>query len=174
MTKITTCQICGREIKTVRGYPIVAVDGRGRQSAETDETIAHHGYERPGDGWQTASCMGARWRPYEAACDAIPLAIEACERHLESTRAALAKWLAEPPQGITREPSLYDRRDPVTLLRPDNFDPEMPPGRDWDGYAGLYDRRRAEFTRSITASERQLSSMRKRLANWPRRNERAA
>lgn len=50
MTALTTCQICGRAIKTVRGYPVIAVDGRAKQSAETEETIAHHGYQRPGDG----------------------------------------------------------------------------------------------------------------------------
>lgn len=42
-----TCQICGR--------PILAEVG----------VIAHHGYERPGMGWQTASCPGARELPFE-------------------------------------------------------------------------------------------------------------
>ncbi len=42
-----TCQICGRGIFANTGL------------------IAHHGYERPGDGWQTASCRGARELPYE-------------------------------------------------------------------------------------------------------------
>lgn len=44
-----TCQICGR--------PIFAESG----------VIAHHGYQRPGDGWQTASCPGARELPYEVS-----------------------------------------------------------------------------------------------------------
>lgn len=43
-----TCQCCGRRI-----------------FAETGR-IAHHGYQRPGTGWQTASCMGARELPFEA------------------------------------------------------------------------------------------------------------
>ena len=37
-----TCQICGRAIKASSGL------------------IAHHGYERPGWGYQTTSCLGAR------------------------------------------------------------------------------------------------------------------
>lgn len=41
------CQICGRAILAYTGL------------------IAHHGYTRPGDGWQTASCHGARELPYE-------------------------------------------------------------------------------------------------------------
>lgn len=40
-----TCQICGRSIKWKNGK------------------IAHHGYKRPGEGWQTGSCEGAREMP---------------------------------------------------------------------------------------------------------------
>ena len=42
------CQCCGRAILANLG------------------TIAHHGYERPGYGWQTNSCMGAKRLPFEA------------------------------------------------------------------------------------------------------------
>lgn len=41
------CQCCGRSILANLG------------------TIAHHGYERPGHGWQTGSCMGAKELPFE-------------------------------------------------------------------------------------------------------------
>jgi hypothetical protein len=41
------CQCCGRAILANLG------------------TIAHHGYERPGHGWQTGSCMGAKRLPFE-------------------------------------------------------------------------------------------------------------
>ncbi|MGY3588048.1 hypothetical protein [Bradyrhizobium sp. USDA 4350] len=47
LAKAMTCQCCGRKI-----------------FAETG-SIAHHGYERPGGGWQTASCPGARELPFE-------------------------------------------------------------------------------------------------------------
>ncbi len=53
-----TCQICGREIKAKSGL------------------ISHHGYKRPnGQGWQTASCSGARHVPYEVGHDALDAAI---------------------------------------------------------------------------------------------------
>lgn len=55
------CQICNREIGTRTG------------------TIAHHGYTRPGMGWQTESCMGAKHLPYELSCDRIAAAIESAE-----------------------------------------------------------------------------------------------
>jgi hypothetical protein len=42
-----TCQVCARRIKAPGGL------------------IAHHGYQRPGRGWQTESCEGARYEPFE-------------------------------------------------------------------------------------------------------------
>ena len=48
-----TCQICGR--------PILAETG----------VIAHHGYQRPGEGWQTSSCFGARHLPFEVSRDRL-------------------------------------------------------------------------------------------------------
>lgn len=78
----THCQICGRLIQAKTGR------------------IAHHGYTRPGDGWQTPSCMGAKYRPYEVACDALPRAITAVTEHIATREAVLADLLANPPRGI--------------------------------------------------------------------------
>jgi hypothetical protein len=64
------CQCCGRSI--------LANNGK----------IAHHGYERPGTGWQTASCMGARYLPFEVARDRLGDMIKALERHLADLRKA--------------------------------------------------------------------------------------
>ena len=47
------CQICGRQIKAKNGK------------------IAHHGYQRPGWGYQTSSCAGARHVPYSKGHDAL-------------------------------------------------------------------------------------------------------
>lgn len=48
-----TCQCCGR--------PILANTG----------AIALHGYQRPGDGWQTPSCYGAGAAPFEVSRDRL-------------------------------------------------------------------------------------------------------
>lgn len=47
------CQCCGRAILANKGR------------------IAHHGYQRPGFGWQTSSCMGAKALPFEVARDRL-------------------------------------------------------------------------------------------------------
>jgi hypothetical protein len=48
-----TCQCCARQVCARTGV------------------IAHHGYRRPGEGWQSASCPGARHLPFEAGRDRL-------------------------------------------------------------------------------------------------------
>lgn len=75
--KAMHCQICAR--------PIFAELG----------TIAHHGYERPGTGWQTASCYGAKRLPYEASRDAIEELIPGMVKRIASMEQARRDVLAE-------------------------------------------------------------------------------
>jgi hypothetical protein len=56
------CQCCGRLILANTG------------------TIAHHGYSRPGSGWQTASCMGAKYLPFETSRDQLGVMIKVIEQ----------------------------------------------------------------------------------------------
>jgi len=82
----THCQICGRAILANTGV------------------IAHHGYKRPGDGWQTSSCFGARYRPYEIACDALPDAIKAATLYRDGKVAHLNRLINEPPAEMKYTP----------------------------------------------------------------------
>ena len=59
----TTCQICARAILANTG------------------TIAHHGYKRPEQGWQTESCYGAKKLPYQESRDAIPPYIQSLKNY---------------------------------------------------------------------------------------------
>lgn len=64
------CQICGRWIFAESGL------------------IAHHGYRRPGTGWQTPSCEGARELPFEKSRDVLGAHLEAVGAMIDSkTRA---------------------------------------------------------------------------------------
>lgn len=65
--KAMTCQCCARKIL-----------------AETGQ-IAHHGYERPGQGYQTASCPGALHLPFEVSRDKLG-------EHITAVRASLAAF----------------------------------------------------------------------------------
>lgn len=174
--KCATCQICARAILANTGV------------------IAHHGYQRPSQGWQTASCMGARYRPYEVACDALPPAIESVKAHITHMESVLATWTNEPPRGITCERDQRDRRTgdkyrvEWTVIRPVGFDPTAPlpteknqaawdstPSRrsnyglrecDLRNYAHVYAGRIAEFAQDIQASRDTLAYFEQRLADW--------
>lgn len=67
-----TCQICGRQIRAKNGV------------------LAHHGYRRPGEGWQTASCEGARELPLEKSDSVLKSHIAAVARALEDSLAYAA------------------------------------------------------------------------------------
>lgn len=75
--KSMTCQCCGRAIFAQRGK------------------IAHHGYERPGYGWQTASCMGATYLPFEVDRERLADLIVRLQHTITETKAHLKAIKAE-------------------------------------------------------------------------------
>lgn len=79
-----TCQCCARKFLANLG------------------TVAHHGYERPGTGWQTASCMGAKYLPFEVDRDKLGMMIEAMTRQLAGMKKHRAEVKADKV-GIDRE-----------------------------------------------------------------------
>jgi len=83
--EITTCQICGRDIKAKTGV------------------IAHHGYQRPnrGSGWQTASCRGAKGLPYEVSCDLLPPTIEYIKMYIANQKKHLKDFTENPPEELS-------------------------------------------------------------------------
>lgn len=71
-----TCQICGRAIHANTGK------------------IAHHGYQRPGHGYQTASCPGAQHVPFELSRDILERYIEQLHRRHDSLEGTLRQIAA--------------------------------------------------------------------------------
>lgn len=63
-----TCQVCARAIKV-------------RPSAQHQgaDVIAHHGFQRPGYGYQTDLCMGARELPFEVSRDVLGVVVSMLE-----------------------------------------------------------------------------------------------
>jgi hypothetical protein len=72
-----TCQICGRDIFAERG------------------NIAHHGYQRPGDGYQTASCYGAMHLPFEVSRDRLGAYLALLADQIEALKTARKAVQAE-------------------------------------------------------------------------------
>jgi hypothetical protein len=146
----TTCQICGRPVKSGKGV------------------IAHHGYKRPGNGWQTASCYGARKAPYEVSCDAIPGAIARAESYIESTTALIADLKQNPPETIKAQRYVGMKGyQPITVERPEGFvyDTSRRSYRINAYDTELY-KKVADLESGIRFAQIDVKFLNERLANW--------
>lgn len=168
----THCQICGRAIRTVAGYGSTGATETDMAAGRTDR-IAHHGYQRPyKQGWQTGSCFGARWRPYEVACDALPPAIKGVENYIANQQTGLAKFMLEPPAKLQ-----YDKSRGSFRGKPEVVDVPKPEGFVFDenkkshqmtmhAYEYLYLDQRSGYLSRIKFAEMDLVAMQKRLSDW--------
>ncbi len=136
------CQVCDREIGATLGR------------------IAHHGYTRPSDGWQTSSCPGALHAPLEVAYDALDKHIIDLAENVSSLQATVRFHEAQRRPIPNREAEawlLSGQRGPM----PPAFIEEGSPRyeRHRDGYL-------ASLQRAIDATERELARQQLRRAGW--------
>lgn len=144
---MSTCQICGRDIKAKNGL------------------IAHHGYRRPDYGWQTQSCMGARNLPYEVSCDVIPVAIESLKTYLFNERNRLNNIMTNPPEELQRsEFTGKEGRHMVTHKKKADFNPNKLYG--YNGYESAFSSLKYEIERNIKSADKNIEYLEERLRNW--------
>lgn len=144
---MTTCQICGRAIKAPRGL------------------IARHGFRRRG-GWQSASCFGAGWRPFEVACDALPIAIDKARAFVAQQDARAAELKAAAPDRLTvvTRRNMYGPTETRELERPADW-PQTIMSRTCE-YARAYRARLVDHTRAADMVRPEIAELAKRLASW--------
>lgn len=143
----TTCQICGRPVKSKTGV------------------IAHHGYKRPGNGWQTSSCMGARHLPYEVSCDLIPEAIEAVKSFIERTTLAIEDMKVNPPAELPYTRGSWNK-ETTMIQRPADFKVDGYKSSRFGSYDTLFHSRIYDMEVTIRFANGDLKFMEERLANW--------
>ncbi len=151
MREHTTCQVCGRAIKATTGL------------------IAHHGYRRPYQtGWQTASCEGARYVPYEVSCDRLREVVEMVKQFIASLLERLANFLTVPPQTITvlERRSCWDSGNTVIYEKPEDFSEESYRRMTPRTYENAYNNQKYDYERAIRAAKVDLSIMERRLLAW--------
>lgn len=146
---INTCQICARPIKAKTGV------------------IAHHGYKRPnrGSGWQTTSCAGARYLPYEISCDRLPPTIETIKNYISMKEAQMKEFIENPPEKLI-EVHFNDKRESI---RPDNFDAQKTLKEcchPYFSYEGKFHSRVHDMQIDIKFAKNDLKFMEERLKNW--------
>lgn len=155
--EITTCQICARPIKAKNGI------------------IAHHGYKRPnrGSGWQTASCAGARFLPYEVSCDRLPPTIVTIKNFIMLKDSQLREFIDNPPESLKINLGGYYTTSTREVTRPDEFDyksvafsfASMRPNT----YENEFRDRMYNIEQDIKFAKIDLKFMEERLENWTHR-----
>lgn len=147
--KTTTCQICGRSILANTGL------------------ISHHGYKRPGGGWQTKSCAGARHLPYEQSCDLIPVIVGKIGQFVIFQAAAIDEMMTNPPATVEQSDRSGYRTVTYTAERPSDFDPNKDyyyPKR--TSYEYMFAQIKSGHKQNIKAAQEQLEFLKDRLAKW--------
>jgi hypothetical protein len=153
-----TCQCCARQVCARTGV------------------IAHHGYRRPVEGWQSASCFGARHIPFEAArgrlgdlIDRLRFEMAGEERAVEDVEAERAPVVltlpdrSKPIGGHGRRPTR------TVVVTRDNFD-EVRLAGEIDilslDYESLKARHLVSRRRSIDRLMQELAAQSKRFGEW--------
>jgi hypothetical protein len=146
-----TCQICERRIQANTGV------------------IAHHGYTRPGHGWQTQSCFGARYRAYEDSNDAMQPYIDMVTRWRTNLEEGLKGYIEDPPENLTLTVKLKPY-ETVEVRRPEGFDPKKTEAAHNYDVTDKYEREwrsRVYNNRSgIERATREIERMKERLKAW--------
>jgi hypothetical protein len=151
------CQICGH-------YHLGYVK-RG--------VLAHHGYQRPGRGYQTQSCVGALKQPLHVSCDALPPYIAALKGLVTREKGNVSLLSLFPPVQYTVQDSKWDsvsRRHvsvPRKVMRPEGFAFDLNANKRYQmEYERLYygDIRYREG--QIKGYELEIAQQTKKLENW--------
>jgi hypothetical protein len=150
------CQCCGRQIESKKGL------------------IAHHGYERPGQGWQTSSCMGARYLPFQISRDRLGEMIEeSIKPHLEGLhthRASLDVEGVKVPGPVLEYPKdhpkfagRHEKANQYQLI----VGPDWKPDHSWEpGYDKYLSWAKGSVESSIRLVTMELENQQARYDGW--------
>lgn len=155
MNQKTTCQICEREVKQPHGL------------------TSHHGYSRPGYGWQTASCQGARELPYEESCALIPPVIEGIKGYIARLKAEREAYMTKPPKVLTKTyKNIYSGTETTEEYeRPEGFNAEaIVSGEEhfgyYEDYKKYFKQHIYELDRNMKWAQEDVERLQRRVDNW--------
>lgn len=89
-----------------------------RQIAVQNGRMVHHGYRRPGSGWQTSSCLGVRFPPLEVSLEGLEHLISSYEHQLKQLQTTLdenARQQKTPLHGVVQH--FNHLKSEIQLLR---------------------------------------------------------
>jgi hypothetical protein len=118
--------------------------------------MAHHGYERPGDGAQSASCAGVRFRPLEVSTEGLEWLVWSTSEKLGADRERLS--LLDEMSTITYQAHDEGRLVPRTITRGEEG---------WDKTLRAWTRM---MEHTVQTGERQLDHCEAQLETWRARH----
>lgn len=130
---VKTCPVCFRPIAVLR------------------EKMAHHGYQRPGQGWQTASCPGIRFRPLEVSSEGLEWLIGTLRKRLATLEVAYRN---------------RNKKDSLMVCKPGRkveFETITKESPQWKRH---FDSFVAELQSEMRSLRRELPMLDKMLADW--------
>ena len=147
--EITTCQICGRTVKSKNG------------------AIAHHGYTRPDYGWQTPSCFGARGLPYEKSNNLLPILIGKLETTLSEKVNHLKNFIENPPIKIEVEVRQYKKPNTTkTYNKPTSYKYDKNAYKYFDDYCAIHMRSVEQKEFEIEKLKKYIAFLKERFEKW--------
>ena len=132
---IKTCPVCFRPIAVKK-------------------LMVHHGYERPGYGWQTASCPGINFEPLEVSSAGLEWLITTLRTRLQQTEESLRNRFALETLSVPNK--AHSSKEP-------NFVEINKSSPDWSKHFELYVFRLESEIKRLT---NELQWLDKKLANW--------
>ena len=132
---IKTCPVCFRPIAVKK-------------------LMVHHGYERPGYGWQTASCPGVNFEPLEVSSAGLEWLITTLRARLQHTEESLSNRFAVETLSV---PNKAHRTKEPNFVEINKSSP------DWSKHFELYVYRLESEIKRLT---NELQWLDKKLANW--------
>lgn len=145
-----TCQVCGRTIKANSGL------------------IAHHGYKRPFEGWQTASCEGARYLPYEQSCERLAEVLGMTQTFIANQEKALQDFLVNPPQTIkvVERRGAWSEGVEKTYEKPEGFTVDSYYVSIPRTYENAYHNKKHGYEQTIKLANADVVTMQRRINEW--------
>jgi hypothetical protein len=120
-----------------------------RSIAVQSNRMVHHGYERPWEGMQTASCMGIRYKPLERSDEGLRAAIIGTEKHI-----------------ARRENDLAEKESKTTLSVKNNRGQLIEITPDHKGWASALTDWEYRVKRDIHLSKETLIALKDKLSGW--------
>ena len=143
---VGSCQICEGDFKL-----------------DAANHMVHHGYTRPGYGYNVGDCSGVAEDPYEVSCALLPPRLRGVEAYIECQREYLAEYVAGRVDTIVRDESKWDATTCKYEHVAVTYERATTRKHTWNQ---VYESKQHGIEALISQGEFEVARIAKRIANW--------